>query len=57
MGDINATETTSTGKSFAITPDAFKNENHEICFYNDFYFAFVSKSKAFFCFYISNIIK
>ena len=47
---IYVTETTSTGKSITVTPEAFKNENYETYFYNEF-----------FCIckpiYISNIIK
>ena len=44
-------------KNIAITPEAFKNENYETYFYNEFYFAFVSQSEAFFCFFNPNIIK
>ena len=34
--------------SIAITSEAFKNENYEPYFYNEFYFAFLRESKAFF---------
>ena len=31
----------SLARGIAATPDAFKNENYETYFYNEFYFAFV----------------
>ena len=33
---INVIETTSTGKSIAITPEAFKNQNYETSFYDEY---------------------